>query len=107
MTFGGYEVGRSVEAPIETVIFRLPFFLEVNFIAFVIKLTSTTKSAFAPYPRARDITLLHAVDVSNDEFNCPIVIRDIHGVMEVDILGPKLGLEDLESLGELPLRPHL
>jgi hypothetical protein len=107
MTFGGYEVGRSIEAPIETVILRLPFFLAVNFIAFVIKLTSTNKSAFASYSRARDITLLHAIDVSNDEFNCPIVVRDIHGVMEIDILGPKLGLEDLESLGELPFGPHL
>lgn len=43
MTLGGYDVGRSMDAPIETVIFRSPFFLEVNLIALVIKLTKTSK----------------------------------------------------------------
>jgi hypothetical protein len=41
MTFGGYDVGRSAEAPIETVIFLSPFFRDVNLTAFVIRLTST------------------------------------------------------------------
>ena len=45
MTFGGYDVGRSVEAPIETVMFRSPFFLAVNLMAFVMRLTRTIKSA--------------------------------------------------------------
>jgi hypothetical protein len=41
MTLGGYDVGRLMDVPIETVMFLSPFFLDVNFIALVIKLTRT------------------------------------------------------------------
>jgi hypothetical protein len=40
-------------------------------------------------------------------FDFFMVVGDVHGVVELDVLGLELGLKDSESLRKLPLGPHL
>jgi hypothetical protein len=107
MTFGGYDVGRCTEQPMDTTILRSPFFLAVNLTAFVIKFTRTRCISEFLYPMFMILTLLHPVKVCNDIFDMFIVIRDIHSIVELDVLCLELGLEYFEGLRELPLGAHL
>ena len=52
------------------------------------------------------ITLLHPVKISDDMVHFFIIVRNIHSVMELDTLRFELGLEDFESLRELPFRSY-
>lgn len=75
MTFGGYDVGRSAEAPIETVIFLSPFFRDVNLTAFVIRLTSTDRvSQHLCIGGKRLLTLFHPVEIRDDIINSLVVV---------------------------------
>lgn len=74
ITFGGYDVGRSVEAPMDIVIFLSPFFLAVNFMALVIRLTKTDKISMISEMLCFLFTLLHSVDICNDMIDFMVVI---------------------------------
>lgn len=95
-----------MEAPMETVIFLSPFFLDVNLTAFVIRLTSTAKSQRSSQCTATLVTLLHPVQIGNDVIDFLLVIGNIHCIMEFNLLRLELGLKDLERLRKLPFRPH-
>lgn len=99
ITLGGYELGRSCDAPMDTAIFLSPFFLAVNFIALVIRLTSTTFAlVFVGTVVCWTRTLFHPVKISDNMLDIVVVERHIHGVVKIDVLGLELRLEDSESL---------
>jgi hypothetical protein len=96
-------VGRFTDAPMDTVMFLVPFFLEVNLMALVIRFTRTRKDQREPKYTGIFRTLLHAIEVSNNSIYVLLLIRNVHSVMKVDVFGFELRLEDSKRLGELPL----
>jgi hypothetical protein len=52
-------------------------------------------------------TLFHPVEIGNNVFDAFVVIRYVHGIVELDILRFELRLEDFEGLGKFPLGAHL
>ena len=107
ITLGGYEVGRSCEAPIETTIFLSPVFLAVNLMAFVMRLTNTDELAKRTLGSKETVTLVHTIEVGNNIVDTQFVIRDIHCVVKLDVLSLEFGLEYPERFAEFPLRPNL
>ena len=52
-------------------------------------------------------TLFHSVEISDDVIYSFFVVRYVHGIVELDVLGFELGLEHFESLGKFPFGSHL
>jgi hypothetical protein len=82
----------------DTMILRSPFFLDVNLTAFVIKFTSTTAVSLCQTIARMFPTLFHPVKIGNNVFDVFVIIRYIHGIVELDILRFEFRLEDFESL---------
>jgi len=52
-------------------------------------------------------TLFHSVEISDDVIYSFFVVRYVHGIVELDVLGFELGLEHFERLGKFPFGSHL
>jgi hypothetical protein len=91
----------------DTIILRSPFFLDVNLTAFVIRFTSTMAVSLCRTIASMNYTLFHPVEIGNNVFDAFVVIRYVHGIVELDILRFELRLEDFEGLGKFPLGAHL
>jgi hypothetical protein len=91
----------------DTVILRSPFFLDVNLTAFVIKFTSTMAVSLYRTIARMFSTLFHPVKIGNNVFDVFVIIRHIHGIVELDVFRFEFRLEDSESLRKFPLGAHL
>lgn len=96
-------MGRFNEAPMETIIFLSPSFLDVNLIAFVMRFTKTGESVDEMKASKEHLTLIHPVKIRNHVIDALFIVRYVHGVVELNVLCLEFGLEYSEGFAEFPL----